>query len=180
MSKETRPTPAEVAMFREAMSKVRRLKSDRVAPERPKRAPVPEQRLRDEQEVLREMAQGLYDSSEIETGDELLFVRPGIQHSLTRKLRRGQLSIEGELDLHGQTVAEAKESLVAFLSKAQDRGWRCVRIVHGKGLRSQGRMPVLKGKVNHWLQQLDAVLAFSSTRPADGGTGAVYVLLKRG
>ncbi len=179
MSKEPRPTPSEVALFRDAMSKVRRLKSDRIVPDRPKRAPIPEQRLRDECEVIREMAQGLYDSAEIETGDELLFVRPGIQHSLTRKLRRGQLSIEGELDLHGQTVAEAKESLVDFLSQARDRWWRCVRIVHGKGMRSQGRMPVLKGKVNHWLQQLDAVLAFSSTRPVDGGTGAVYVLLKR-
>ncbi|MGQ0658294.1 MAG: Smr/MutS family protein, partial [Chromatiales bacterium] len=146
---------------------------------KPRPDPIPVQRLLDEREVLREMASGHFDNAEIETGEELLYFRPGVRHTVFRRLRRGQFAIEGELDLHGLTVAEAKETLLKFLHDARGAGRRCVRIVHGKGLRSRGQEPVLKGKVNHWLRQLDTVLAFCSTRAVDGGTGALYVLLRR-
>lgn len=167
-------------LFRRAVGDVRPLAHDRVVPDTPRPPPVPVQRQLDERAVLREMAQGLYDATEIETGDELVYCRPGLQHSVFRRLRRGQYAIEAEIDLHGLTVSEAKDTLLTFLHEARGRGWRCVRVVHGKGHGSRGRQPVLKGKVNHWLRQLDSVLAFCSTRPVDGGTGAVYVLLKRG
>jgi len=114
-----------------------------------------------------------------ETGEELLHVRPGLQQTVIRKLRRGQYAIEAELDLHGATVTQAREAVDEFLGAARERGKRCVRIIHGKGHSSVGKMPVLKGKVNSWLRQKDEVLAFCSARPNDGGTGAVYVLLKR-
>ena len=95
-----------------------------------------------------------------------------------RKLRRGQYAIEAQLDLHGNTVPEARERVSTFLRDMQTQGKRCVRIIHGKGKSSEGKLPVLKGKVNAWLQQWDQVLAFCSARPNDGGTGAIYVLLR--
>lgn len=167
-------------LFRRSVGKVKPMRQDRVAVQKPRPAPVPTQRLRDEQDVLHELANGLYDEAEIETGEELLFVRAGVQHGLLRKLKRGQFSVDAQLDLHGMNVIAARESLLVFLDKAQASGLRCIRVIHGKGHGSRGRQPVLKGKVNVWLRELDAVLAFCSTRPADGGTGAVYVLLKRG
>ena len=106
-------------------------------------------------------------------------MRGGLQQRVLRKLRRGQFAIEAELDLHGYIVPEAREALAVFLRDAQLTGKRCVRIIHGKGLGAEGRLPVLKIKVNSWLRQKDQVLAFCSTRPQDGGTGAVYVLLKK-
>lgn len=115
---------------------------------------------------------------ETETGEELSFIRPGLQHRLLRKLRRGHFSIGAELDLHGMTVALAQVELTIFLKQAQARGVRCVRIIHGKGLRSRQGRPVLKFKLERWLRLREEVIAFSSARPVDGGTGAVYVLLK--
>lgn len=179
MDRKRKHSDEDARLFRESVGDVRPLSHDLAEVAAPRPAPVPRQRLRDEREVLREMAAGLYDGAEIETGEELVFARPGVQLTLMRKLRRGQFAIEGELDLHGYTVSEARESLFLFLHDARASGRRCVRVVHGKGNGSHGRQPVLKGKVNHWLRQIDAVLAFASTRPVDGGTGAVYVLLKR-
>jgi DNA-nicking Smr family endonuclease len=117
--------------------------------------------------------------AELETGVELLFARNGLQHSVLRKLRRGQFSVAAELDLHGLRVEEARQELGQFLLHCRLTHKQCVRIIHGKGNRSHRQQPVLKGKVNHWLRQRDEVLAFCSARPIDGGTGAIYVLLKR-
>ena len=114
---------------------------------------------------------------ELASGEELVFAREGIQSSVLRKLRRGQYHVQAEIDLHGLTVAEAKEALRGFLAHALDRHIRCVRIIHGKGLRSGHRGPVLKGTVNSVLRRIGPVLAFVSARQVDGGTGAVYVLL---
>lgn len=166
--------------FHEAVRGARPLKQDRVSRPPSRRKPVPEQRLLDERAVVRDLLSDDYDPSEIETGEELLFSRPGLQHSVLRKFRRGHFRIEAELDLHGRIVTEARTMVDVFLREAQAHGLRCVRIVHGKGLSSAGKLPVLKGKVNGWLRQRDAVMAFCSARPYDGGTGAVYVLLKRG
>jgi DNA-nicking Smr family endonuclease len=176
---DDRPPSSDTDLFRRTVGKVKRLRHDTVTHAGPRPAPIPRQRLNDERAVIAEMAAGLYDHAEIETGDELHFRRPGLQHGVYRNLRRGQYAVEGHIDLHGLTVPEAKAALLGFLRAAAALGRRCVRVVHGKGHGSRGRQPVLKGKVNLWLRQLDVVLAFCSTRPVDGGTGAVYVLLRR-
>lgn len=110
-------------------------------------------------------------------GEELVYQRGGIQPGVLRKLRRGDYRVQGEIDLHGLTVAEAKQALREFLAQALMRQWRCVRIIHGKGLRSGHRGPVLKSMVAATLRKLGPVLAYVSARQVDGGTGAVYVLL---
>ncbi len=168
-----------VALFRRVMAEVRPLKQDRITPYRARQKPIPRQTLQDQKDVLASLLSDEYDPAELETGEELLFTRPGLQHSVMRKFRRGHFAIEAELDLHGRVVAEARELVNAFLREARASGLRCVRIIHGKGLSSAGKLPVLKGKVNAWLRQKDEVLAFCSARPVHGGTGAVYVLLKR-
>ena len=169
----------EKDLFRQATEGTRPLQQDKLAPHRPKRKPVPQQRIRDQEAVVASLLSDDF-LPDVETGEELLFVRPGLQQRVLRKFRRGQYAIEGELDLHGRTATEARELLAAFLREACSRGKRCVRIIHGKGLGSAGKLPVLKVKVNTWLRQKNEVLAYCSARPQDGGTGAVYVLLKRG
>jgi DNA-nicking Smr family endonuclease len=114
-----------------------------------------------------------------EFGEELRYLRPGIQTSALQKLRRGQFRIEATLDLHGLRAAEASEQLQSFLRQSQSSGRNAVRIVHGKGYGSEGRQPVLKTMVYQLLQEFSSVLAFCSARQQDGGTGAVDVLLRR-
>lgn len=166
-------------LFRRAVEDARPLKQDTVLPHRRPRKPVPEQKLRDEKAVLDDLLAHEARHWEVETGEELLYQGPGIRNSTWRDLRRGRFAIEAELDLHRLTVTESQQRLDRFLREARDRGCRCVRIIHGKGLGSAGRVPVLKGKVNAWLRRRAEVLAFCSAQPRDGGTGAVYVLLKR-
>ena len=105
------------------------------------------------------------------------FVRAGLNPDLLRKLRRGEWVVQGALDLHRHTQEQARIALGEFLSLARRQGWRCVRIVHGKGLSSPNREPVLKARVRKWLQQRDDVLAYCEPRPHAGGGGAVNVLL---
>ena len=171
------PEAGDLQAFREAVRDVRPLA---VAPrivQRRKLRPRAAFRRRDELAVLAESLVVSSTDLDVETGDELSFRRPGVQDTVMRKLRRGQYRVEDELDLHGLTVAEAKQGLRAFLATALSRGLRCVRIVHGKGLGSGPRGPVLKNAVNVVLRRTDAVVAFCSARQVDGGTGAVYVLL---
>lgn len=108
----------------------------------------------------------------------LAYARPGIQHTIMKKLKRGQYPIEAELDLHGATTAEARLSLSQFLVDCQLNQLRVICIIHGKGRRSQSEFPILKNKINSWLRQTDQVNAFCSAQPKDGGTGAVYVMLR--
>lgn len=169
----------EPVSFPDAVGGVRPLKQDRITPPLKKRKPVPEQTLRDQRAVMDSLLSDDYESAEVETGEELHYSRPGLQHSIMRMLRRGQYAIEAQLDLHGNTVPEARERVSAFIREMQAQNRRCVRIIHGKGKSSEGKLPVLKGKVDAWLRQKDEVLAFCSARPNDGGTGAVYVLLRR-
>ena len=124
------------------------------------------------------MAEGFFDTEAAETGDELLYRKPGIQDKVFRKLRRGQFAVAAELDLHGYTVQHARDSLSDFLRECITRNRRCVRIIHGKGLRSGPGRPTIKSRIGNWLQQRQEVLAYCSARQVDGGTGAVYVLLK--
>jgi len=165
-------------LFRNAVSGIRRLHHDKIGPHRRKLKPYPRHRHDDDQAVLRESLT-LHDTADIEVGDELSFSRNGVQNSVIRKLRRGQYRVEAELDLHRLTANQAQKALLEFIIHCKRRHLRCVRIIHGKGLGSKDQRPVLKGRVNQWLQQWDDVLAFSSARPCDGGTGATYVLLRK-
>lgn len=169
----------DAKLFREHLDGIRPVKQDRVPPHRTKRRPVPEQSRRDAAAVMDSLLSNEYDPGDVETGEELLYVRPGLQHAVIRKLRRGQYAVEAELDLHGLTVPEARAALDKFLRHARAFGKRCVRIIHGKGRSSEGKMPVLKSKVNVWLRQKNEVMAFCTAIPRDGGSGAVYALLRR-
>lgn len=169
----------ERELFRDAMRDVRPLPAgDKIQLRRKKPSPRARQRELDEQQVLSDMLSDPIDLSDVETGEELLFCRDGVQPTMIKKLRRGQFAVEAELDLHRMTSEEARLATATFLQAARQSGKRCIRIIHGKGHGSPNKLPVLKTKVNHWLKQRDEVLAFCSTRPVDGGTGAVYVLLR--
>ncbi len=148
-------------------------------PTRARPAPVPRQRLRDEARVLEESLSDDFDAAWLlETDAELSFRRRGVGPDVLRKLRRGVWVTQAQLDLHGLRRDEAREQLQIFLREAARTGWRCVRIVHGKGNGSPGRQSVLKSKVKGWLVQRLDVLAFVQARAADGGHGALLVLLR--
>ena len=140
--------------------------------------PVPVQQQLDEQAVMREAISDEFDADTLlDTDEALSFRQPGMGPDVVRKLRRGGWSIQGQLDLHGLRREDAREALGEFLRNATKAGWRCVRVVHGKGLGSPGKTPVLKGRVQSWLVQKKEVLAFAQARPAQGGAGALVVLL---
>ena len=179
VAKDPDDTEDDMSVFRRAMGDVRRRHDDTVVLRWKKPEPEPVNTRRDQQAVLEEMLEGETPGDESAYGEGVQFQRPGVQRAVMRKLRRGQFSIQDELDLHGMTVAEAKAALVALIRRCVERDIHCIRIVHGKGHRSPGREPVLKPKVTHWLSRLDEVAAYVSARPVDGGTGALYVLLKR-
>ncbi|MEN9502905.1 MAG: hypothetical protein RI964_2190 [Pseudomonadota bacterium] len=144
-----------------------------------KPAILPLKTLEDERQVIKDMMSDAYDPIDIQPGDMLSYCRPGIQNRVFRKLRIGQYRVASELDLHGLNARQAKQILLVFLHDAHPGFGECVRIIHGKGNRSDHRGPVIKTKINNWLRQHDRVLAFHSARPVDGGTGAIYVLLQR-
>jgi DNA-nicking Smr family endonuclease len=141
--------------------------------------PVPVQQQRDDEAVLREAISDDFDAATLlDTDESLSYRRPGIGPDVTRKLRRGDWSIQRELDLHGLRTDDARDVLGTFIREVHRQGIRCVRVVHGKGLGSPGRTPVLKAKVQNWLIQKDEVLAFVQARGPQGGAGALLVLLK--
>ena len=179
MARKFQLSAEESELFRHATRRVTPLKHDKAVHPRKRPSPVPRQTHLEQQRVIRDMLSDNFEPVDIETGEELLFSRKGLQHGLIRKLRRGQFTVQAELDLHGLTVDEARLALAEFLVDIRAAGVRCVRIIHGKGYGSRHKLPVLKNKLNGWLQQRDEVLAFCSARQVDGGTGAVYVLLKR-
>ena len=140
--------------------------------------PVPVQSILDDHVALHESARGaLTEDQWMEAGDELSFLRPGLPRGLLKKLRRGHWVVQDEIDLHGLTSAEARQVLTQFLKSSLKRGLRCLRIVHGKGLRSPKRESVLKGKVKAWLAQREEVLAFCQAPATQGGSGALLLLL---
>jgi DNA-nicking Smr family endonuclease len=170
-----RDTDDDNELFRAAMKDVTPLKDRaRHRHSRPAPPPRPLQREADDKAVLREMMDGPL----IDVGEELNYCGPGVQDTAFRKLRRGLIHVGAELDLHGMRADEAKLAIIQFLAESQDRGVRCVRIIHGKGLRSKGDGPVLKQRLDGWLRQRKDVLAFCSAKREDGGTGAAYVLLR--
>lgn len=165
-------------LFRQSIGAVKPLKTQNSAQiQQPRPRAVPKQHLADEQKVLDDMLSDDLHPEDFETGESLYFAQTGLQHTVLRKLKRGQYRMDDELDLHGYTRAEARQTLVAFLQYARQQGYQCVRIIHGKGRSDTG--PVLKAAMNKWLRQRSEVLAFSSARPEHGGTGALYVLLRK-
>ncbi len=166
--------------FRKAVADAQPLKSDRVHFELPRPQPTARFRRLEQQEVLDESLNGNPDPSLLGTGEELFFTRPGVPRSVMKKLKRGRYHIAAQLDLHGLTSEQAREALREFLAECEWRGHGCVRIVTGKGNRSGERGPVLKPRVARWLRKCADVHAFSTARPNDGGSGALYVLLAHG
>ncbi|MEM7304935.1 MAG: Smr/MutS family protein [Pseudomonadota bacterium] len=164
--------------FAELLDDVKVITSDRVVHKTPKPRPVPQQSNLDKERVLEELSVSFIEDEDMQIGDILSYVQPGVQNQVFRKLKRGQYSIEAELDLHGSTKIEAQNQLNEFIADVRNQGIRCVRIIHGKGYGSSNKGPVIKPLVNRWLQQRSEILAFCSARPVDGGTGAVYVLIK--
>jgi DNA-nicking Smr family endonuclease len=153
----------------------------RVTHARRKRPPIAHQHLADERAALADSLTGAISADlAMETGEEPVFLRQGMARHTLRKLRAGHWVVQDEVDLHGLNVHEAHTLLGIFLNDCIKRGTRCVRVIHGKGLRSKNREPVLKRKVAVWLMKRNEVLAFCQARQADGGSGAMMVLLKGG
>ena len=170
----------EQRLFELAVGPVQPLPDRRMAiPTRHPVAPEPRQRELDENAVMREALSDDFDvETLLQTDDQLSYHRPGLGPDVMRRLREGQWSIQRQIDLHGLRVDEAREALGRFVRESHQLGLRCVRVVHGKGLGSPGRSPVLKGRVLRWLVQKQEVMAFVQARPADGGAGALVVLLR--
>ncbi len=172
--------PDEVALFRAAVKDAQPIASQgRVLPARILPAAIPRSLLRDEQSVLVDsLSDHIAWDDGVESGEELIFLRPGLRRDTLRKMRRGHWVIQDELDLHGMISTEARLAVTIFLATCRKRDLRCVRIIHGKGLGSKNREGVLRSKIKNWLMQKDEVLAFCQARAVDGGSGAVIVLLK--
>jgi DNA-nicking Smr family endonuclease len=167
-------------LFRRSIGEVAPLPhANKVLSREPRPPPIARQHLADEQAALQESLSDEFSvESLLDTDEALSFARNGIGPDILRKLRRGHWVIQSQLDLHGMRTDEAREALAEFLRNAHKRGQRCVRIIHGKGLGSVNKEPVLKNKVRNWLAQKDEVIAFCQARAADGGSGALVVLLK--
>jgi DNA-nicking Smr family endonuclease len=173
-------SPDEVALFREAVRGATPIRpAARVLRRGKPPPPVPVQSLLDGHEAVAESLDGpLSQEQSIGTGQEPSYLRTGLGRDVLRKLGRGQWVVQDVLDLHGLNREEARLSLAQFLGVCLRRGLRCVRIVHGKGLRSPGKEPVLKGKVQLWLARREEVLAFCEAPVNQGGSGAMLVLLR--
>jgi DNA-nicking Smr family endonuclease len=169
----------DVNLFREAVKGARPLTAEPVYVYDVKPKPIPKQFIRDERQALADSLSDVFiPAHELETGEELLYLREGHAPDILSKLRRGHWVVQGAIDLHGLISEEARVYVAAFLNDCKKRGLRCVRIVHGKGLGSRNREPVLKHKLRNWLIQRDEVIAYAEARRQDGGSGAVIVLLK--
>ena len=176
-----RRAQAERHLFARAVGAVQPLRHHGkvLLPAAPPAAPLPRQRQADERAVLREALSDELDPGTLLDSDETLgFARPGVGPDVLRRLRRGEWTIQRQLDLHGLRTDAAREALGTFVREAHRAGLRCVRIIHGKGLGSPGGAPVLKGRVPRWLIQKSEVMAFVQARPTQGGDGAVVALLR--
>lgn len=170
----------DAELFRRTIGDVAPLPpSDKAEPGSPRPLPIPRQRMADELAALQESLSDEFNvDTLLDTDHELSYARTGVAPDILRRLRRGHWVIQGQLDLHGMRRDEAREALAEFLRNSVKRGIRCVRVIHGKGLGSVNKEPVLKSKVRSWLVQKEEVIAFCQARAADGGSGALVVLLK--
>lgn len=179
MNSDKKTSDSDRDLFLEAVGEVRPVTHDRadLGTQKPEASAGKTQS--DEQQVMADAMSDDWLDREIAPEECIEYARSGIQPKLMKRLRRGEIRREAELDLHGLTVEGARRSLHILMLEARDNNWRCLRIIHGKGLRSPGDRPTLKTRLNSWLQQREDVLAFCSAPPRDGGSGAVYVLIKR-
>ena len=182
MSKKPSPKlPIEVddaALFRAAVAGAKPLAKGRAAvPKVKKPAPIPRSRIADERAVLKESLEAPPEDADVESGEVSAYASPGVQHATLRKLKRGQFRCEAEIDLHGLTRDRAHANLLEFISKAYAHGIRCVRIIHGKGLGSGNKGPIIKRSLGKWLRRSE-VLAWASAPGNQGGSGATLVLLR--
>lgn len=184
MTKSTPPDDDDLMFFIKAMQDVKRIKSSKLTRPRQRKVVSKLDKSRPIQEAEKGEAQmtviRLFDPVEQTIGaqDRLYFSRPGLQSKRTKQLMKGQIRQSDYLDLHHMTVAQARSAVTNFLIRSREQGYRCVRIIHGKGQLSQSGA-TLKNCVNCWLSQIPWILAFSSAQARDGGTGALYVLLSR-
>lgn len=173
------PDDQDRELFRRLTSGAKPLSVDTVAPPRRPRPARARFARRDERNVLRESLDADHDSIDTDNGDSLRYQQPSVSRKTMRRLARGGFSVQAEIDLHGLTADQAREALKEFIAECLRRNYGCVRIVHGKGKGSGPAGPVLKRRVDAWLRRWEPVLAYVSARPVDGGSGAVYVLLRR-
>ena len=172
-------TDNDLNLFREAVKDARPFTAPLVHSYKLKPKPIPRQFMRDEQQALADsLSDHFIPAHELETGEELLYLRDGHSPDILSKLRRGHWVVQAAIDLHGLISDEARLYVSTFISDCKKNGIRCVRIVHGKGLGSRNREPVLKHKLRGWLMQKDEVIAYAEARRQDGGSGAVIVSLK--
>jgi DNA-nicking Smr family endonuclease len=177
MSKKNDISETDRNLFRSSVGKVNRIEDNRIS--HPKLKPLSVTTShRVNWNINNHFQQAISQVANTEISDKLNFKQPGVQQRTMEKLRRGQYPAENHLDLHGLTIIRAEETLKQFLDKCHQNKNRCVRIIHGKGHGSINGKPVIKNKLNEWLRMNKNILAFCSAKPNDGGTGAVYVLLK--
>lgn len=177
MSKKHPVSEEDAALFRAAAGEVRTLDADGEPVYRRHTNTQPRSRIRERTPAVAVQVPARSMRTEERDGEQL-FMRAGLQQKQMRRLRRGQIPVAAEADLHGMRIREAQTLLEDFLRDCRDQGIRCVRVIHGKGLGSRGGHAVLKWEVDRCLRGHDAVMAFCSAQPKDGGTGAVYVLLR--
>lgn len=183
VTNEQGPDDEDIALFRHSVGDVIPINQNTAVLDKPKSRRKPARPQENFRQNRRSQEQGRFvpESFRVSAGDRLEYRRSGLQDRVFRKLKRGQLQISAELDLHGMTADKAKQALDRFMLHARNfRGQTCVRIIHGKGYGSRDGRPVIKQYIQMWLQEHSKVLAYSTCQAADGGTGAVYVLLKAG
>lgn len=169
----------EHKLFQEAVRGTRPIKTNRVAQPTKKPKPVPKKFIQDERQTLVDsLSDHFIPAHELESDEELRYLRDGQSPIILSKLRRGKWVIQAHIDLHGLISDEARAYVSEFISSCKKRGIRCVRIVHGKGLGSRNKEPILKQKLRGWLMQKDEVIAYAQAKQQDGGSGAVVILLK--
>ncbi len=171
-------TEEDRLLFLQSVGSVNPIQHDRAQLIRDRPAPRPTPHLNDELQVMDELLSHEIDPDVMISGEEITFQRPGLQNKRMTRLRQGRFRVQEELDLHRMNSEAARKSIEYFISRARHDGLSCVLIIHGKGLRSKGTGPVLKDLTAQVLRRIKPVMAFTSAKPMDGGTGAVYVLLR--
>jgi DNA-nicking Smr family endonuclease len=183
MTNEQGPDEKDIALFRHSVGDVTPISQNTAVLDRPKsrRKPVRIQETTAFDPNSQTDGQFVPEEFRVSAADRIEYRRPGLQDKVFRKLKRGQLQVSTELDLHGMTAEKARQTLEKFMGHTRHyTGQTCVRIIHGKGYGSKDGRPVIKQYIQMWLREHKKVLAYSSCQATDGGTGAVYVLLKAG
>lgn len=177
---EPRVTDDDRSMFRDAVGDVKPVTTgNKRQPDKKPPSVTAKMQHNDNKAVMRELMEDFQDVDLLETGEHLAWTAPGIQRSELKKLKSGKYAIQSELDLHGLTREQAKSAVTEFIREARAKELRCVRIIHGRGRKNPEQAPVLKRAIDAWLSHHKQVLAYCSAREHDGGTGAVYVMLRR-